>query len=729
MLVAHKREDGTTQSLQEHALQTAQHAQEFAAVFGCGEMGYAAGLLHDLGKQSGGFQKRILENGPKVEHSAAGAKVCYDAGTKAACLLAYCISGHHGGLPDGGVNTNTADEGTLVGKMKRQARDAWDYAPFLRENPLDIPARLPAFSPLGRGGFTWAFLTRMVYSCLVDADYLDTEEFMKNIPGRKAMGESISTLYKKLEIYIQKFASPQREIDKKRSEILHACLEKAILPKGLFTLTVPTGGGKTIASLAFALRHAMEHHMRRVIYAIPYTSIIEQNAKVFEEILGGENVLEHHSNVQYNDTWEEMDHARWAAENWDAPLIVTTNVQFFESLYAGKSSRCRKLHNIAGSVLIFDEAQMIPIPYLLPCILAMAELVQNYGCTVLLMSATQPGLERKFPVEVAATEICENRPELYAFFKRAHLIRVGKLTEEELSQKLIEQTQVLCIVNTRKQAQTLFQKLPNNGSYHLSTLMCPAHRRAVLAEIRKRLRDGQSCRVVSTSLVEAGVDLDFPTVYREEAGLDSQIQAAGRCNREGKRPLGESIVYIYEAADVSASQRPPGLNQLIEVARQVGQNYADTASPEAIEAYFQSLYFFKGPEALDKQAVVQKLERGDDRNQFSFPFAQVAQAVRFIEDNTKAVLIPICDQAEQAAGELMQGKRSRELMRIAGQYQVNVYAKDFQKLCSAGMLTTLNVFRGRQLVPDEELAVLADLKQYDKQTGLNVPELGIALFT
>ncbi len=731
MIVAHKREDGTEQSLQEHALETAKLAREFAAAFSCGELGYAEGLLHDLGKESHGFQERINGGGPKVEHSAAGAKVCFDLNQKAGTLLAYCISGHHTGLPNGGTQASTVDEGTLTGKMKRQAKDMWNYDPFLKELAPSLPAKLPPFLSTGRGGFTWSFLTRMLYSCLVDADYLDTERFMKDIPGRPAAGEKISVLYEKLLQHVKQFYPPQGRVNEKRCEILDVCLQKAPLPKGLYTLTVPTGGGKTIASLAFALGHAAEHEMRRVIYAIPYTSIIEQNAKVFADILGKDNILEHHSNIRYDDGEEEMSSARWATENWDVPLIVTTNVQFFESLFASKSSRCRKLHNIAGSILIFDEAQMIPIPFLLPCVYAMAELIRNYGCTVLLMSATQPGLPQYFPGEMPAREICENTGELFEFFRRVRFERTGKLTQEELAQRLAREDQVLCIVNTRKQAQVLFEALPKEGAYHLSTLMYPAHRRAVLEEIRARLKHKPPlpCRVVSTSLVEAGVDLDLPTVYREEAGLDSQIQAAGRCNREGKRSPESSVVYIFEAADVEASKRPPGLNQLIEVARIVGESCPDTASPGVIEAYFQNLYFFKGPEELDKKAVIRCLEQGDRPLQPSYPFAQVAKDVQFIKEDTRTVLIPLCEEAKQAAAELMLGRRSRELMRVAGQYQVNVYEKDFIALHSAGMLQWAKMYQNGHLVDDGEVALLAAMSQYDEKTGLKAPGLGIGLFT
>lgn len=726
MITAHKSEDGREQSLQDHAQETAVLAREFAQAFGCGEMGYAAGFLHDLGKASEGFQKRIKENGPKVEHSAAGARLCFDTKQTFAMMLAYCMAGHHTGLPDYGDDyCDTVDDATLVAKMKRQARDTCPYLPFL--DVADVRSLMPkerlSITPLGKGGFSASFFIRMLFSCLVDADYLNTEWFMKDGKVERGTGEPVSCLAEKLDKHVKGFAASISDLNRKRTEILHRCLAAAQYPRGLYTLTVPTGGGKTISSLAFALHHAKEHGLRRVIYAIPYTSIIEQTAQVFEGILGKENVLEHHSSVRYDDRQEEMDPARLACENWDAPVVVTTNVQFFESLFASKPSRCRKLHNIANSVLIFDEAQMLPVPYLKPCLQAIAELVTNYGCTAVLMSATQPALETYFPVGIKAHEICENREELYAFFRRAQLIQAGKLTEDELTARLAAQSQVLCIVNTRKQAQSLFDKLPEEGRYHLSTRMIPAHRRVVLDEIRRRLKDDLPCRVVSTSLVEAGVDVDFPTVYREEAGMDSQIQAAGRCNRENRRTLAESLVYIFEAAEAD-THRPSSMQLPIEEARIIWDRYGnDPTSPNAIHEYFRRLYHDKGEQALDQKDVVSSFEEGRGR----FSFAKIAGLFKLIEDNTVSIFIPWNEDAQAIAQMLREGRRSRAVMRAAGQFQVNVYREDFQKLYGAGMLERLHLYKEGQRGLDEELAILSSLGRYSEETGLSIPGTGIGM--
>lgn len=732
MIVAHKADDGRLQSLEEHARQTAALAKGFAAGFGCGKLGESAALFHDAGKQLAGFQRRIMENGPKVEHSGIGARWLFDCKHLCGLLLAYCTSGHHSGLPDYGTAADTQDDATLMGKLKRAyaASHEWmGFKPELSAKEL-FPSILPT-RPLGgkSGGFSAAFLIRMLFSCLVDADYLDTECFMRGQRVQRDMGDLTDELASRFTAHLaERFGAPVREIDKKRCEIRDACIAKASAPKGLFTLTVPTGGGKTLSSLAFALRHAQHNGMKRVIYVIPYTSIIEQTAAVFRDALGPDAVLEHHSNVQYDDEAEEMNLQRLASENWAAPVIVTTNVQFFESLFANKPSACRKLHNIAGSVIIFDEAQMLPVDYLLPCLWTIAELIKNYGCSAVLMSATQPALENYFPDNRQSTEICDNRDELYTFFKRTQLQTAGETTIARLAADLGAQQQVLCIVNTRKKAQDLFALLPqDNNSFHLSTLMPPVLRKEKLRQIRQRLFEGKACRVVSTSLIEAGVDVDFPSVYREEAGLDSAVQAAGRCNREGKYPLEQSIVRIFRfsADEEGKTQLPSAMRLPIEVARATSESHEDLSSPEAIHAYFRMLYRHRG-EGLDKQNIVNRLEKCTTAN---FPFATLAREFRLISSDTISIFIPIDAQAEALAEQLRLGHRNRGLMRQAGLYQVNVYRQDYEKLLAAGRLESAKLFRNNTLTEDNQLFILIDIeKGFSLDTGLLIPDPGIGLF-
>lgn len=730
MIVAHKSDDGRIQSIEEHSLQTAKLASEFAGAFGYETLGYAAGLLHDLGKITDGFQKRILENGPKVEHSAAGAYILMETKLLFGRLLAYCVSGHHGGLPNFGTSADTVDESTLTAKMKREEERKKNYLPFMGiDNPRSLLSQSAVTKSIGngRGAFSAAFLTRMLYSCLVDADYLDTERFMLGQAPDREMGLLNDDIFEKFDRYTaEHFSSPQSEINIWRCRIREACMENAKLNHNLFSLTVPTGGGKTISSLAFALHHAKLYHKQRVIYVIPYTSIIEQTADIFRGIFGNDAVLEHHSNVLYDDQNEEMSRARFAAENWAAPVIVTTNVQFFESFFSNKSSKCRKLHHVANSVIIFDEAQMLPVPYLLPCLWTIAELVHNYCCTAVLMSATKPALEEYFPNQVKTIEMMGNISEMYRFFKRTQIIHIGELSEEELCGRLNQCEQVLCIVNSRKQAQNIYKQLPQEeGSFHLSTLMPPMMRKWNLQMIRDRLQAGLSCRVVSTSLIEAGVDVDFPVVYREEAGLDSQVQAAGRCNREARRSADDSRVFVYRMKDREAYRIPSALRLPIEVARLVAENHDDLGSPEAIQDFFHVLYKNKG-DGLDQKKIVEEFEQCIRAN---YAFADVAQAFRLIETETKTIFIPLDENANQIADQLREGKRNRNLMRLAGQYQVSVYPQDFERLEAAGAIEYAKIYQEGGLREDRDLAILVNInKWFNDYIGLIVPELGIGLF-
>ncbi|CDZ25097.1 hypothetical protein CCDG5_2005 [[Clostridium] cellulosi] len=701
------------QLLTEHLKNVAERAREFADPFNSGEIAWLCGLLHDIGKYTAKFQRRLREGGNLVDHSTAGAVEANKLYGDLGFLLGYCIAGHHSGLPDGGKNADTQDDATLRGRLKKQIENYEHYKEEI--NPIISPdCRIP-IRPLYKIGFSLAFYLRMLYSCLVDADFLDTERSMNGDVDRK-IGESIQALYEKLEQFLPKFAKSDTPINKKRTHILNTCLQKAEMDKGAYTLTVPTGGGKTIASLAFALRHAKIHKLQRIIYVIPYNSIIEQNAAVFKGILGEENVLEHHSNFNYDDSSEMLTRQRLATENWDMPVIVTTTVQFFESLFGNRPSKCRKLHNIVNSVIVFDEAQMIPLPYLQPCVRAIAELVYNYGCTAVLCSATQPALDSFFPKELEVKEICEDKKELYEFFRRTTLQFVGPLSDEELAAKLNTYNQVLCIVRTRKQAQAVFNLLNKEGAFHLSTMMYPKHRSQTLERIKCRLDHKLPCRVVATSLVEAGVDLDFPVVYRAAAGLDSDIQAAGRCNREGKN--GISPVYIFE---------PEGKYQHNSDEQRRWEAFADSVakqfkedpmSPEAITAYFTQLYYAED-KGLDAKSVIKRFEDGYEKD-LSFPFAEVAQKFKLIDDKeTRTVLIPDCDEAKELADKLREGQHSRQLLRKVQQYSVNIYENHYRALYDAGCISAV----------DSEIAVLTDDHKYSRETGLDASvDTGVGFF-
>ena len=705
--LAHIAGDGRKQTAAEHLNGTAERCALFAAPFGAEELGRLAGLSHDLGKYSMEFQRR-LAGGPKVDHATAGAFACWRMGQP---LAAFAAAGHHGGLPDGGTQGDSPDAGTFWGRMKRAERGMLpDCSPWTEEIALPSPAP----PPCGTEPLSQIFFTRMMFSCLTDADFLDTEAFMDGSP-RPEHPAPLDDLWERLQRHISGWFPPQGELNSRRSAVLEQCIRMGkTQPPGLFTLTVPTGGGKTVASLAFALAQARARGLRRIIYVIPYTSIIEQTAQEFRTILGAENVLEHHSNAAYEidaEATPKTVRLAQAAENWDMPVVVTTAVQFFESLYANRPSQCRKLHNLAGSVILFDEAQLLPLPCLRPCVHAIAQLVQHYGASAVLCTATQPALGPLFAeflpgrpaVELCPPELCP--PES---FRRVCFRQAGRLDWDTLSGQLQQHEQVLCVVNSRKSAQEIFTRLSGEGNFHLSTLMYPAHRRAKLEEIRRRLKGGLPCRVISTSLIEAGVDVDFPAVFREEAGLDSLLQAAGRCNREGKRPVLESIVTLFrgEAAP------PPLFQTAIGAGRMVLEQYDDIASREAIQAYFHMFLELNGAEAQDKYGILSKIDEN------WFPFQSVAERFHMIDSPTRTVYIPLGAGAE-LVGRLRAGERSRTLFRQLGQYGVSIYEEHFAALDQAGDLERL----------EDGSAILATPSLYSEETGLSLEaDCGKGLF-
>ncbi len=698
--LAHIAGDGREQPVLEHLAGTAALAAEFARPFGGEAQGRLAGMAHDIGKYSRAFQRRLRGELSRVDHSTAGALECRKRGQP---FAAFAVAGHHSGLPDGGGKGDAPEASTFWGRINRAARGELEpYAAWTQE--LSLPdGQSPAFALQDRP--SGMFFTRMLYSCLVDADFLDTEAFMDG-HARQSGGAPMEDLWQKRQAHIAGWFPPQNPLNEQRCAILTRCIaEGERQPTGLFTLTVPTGGGKTVASLAFALAHARARGLRRVIYVIPYTSIIEQTASVFRKILGEEAVLEHHSNAPFSaDCGDDPQTARLAraAENWDMPVIVTTAVQFFESLYACRSSQCRKLHNIASSVILFDEAQMIPIPYLRPCIHAIAQLVGNYQASAVLCTATQPALTpifREFLPDAPIAELCPAGSFRWDVFRRTSFLHAGPLSPEQLAQQMNSCRQVLCIVNRRKSAQEVFSLLEKEGAFHLTTLMFPAHRQECLEAIRRRLKDGLPCRVVSTSLIEAGADVDFPAVYREEAGLDSILQAAGRCNREGQRPARESIVTIFQGWDGP----PPLFRTSIEVGRSILSRYEDITCREAVHDYFHQLLDVTGPEAQDQKGILSRIQRE------LFPFQTIADAFHLIESPTRTVYIPLGEGASLTE-RLLSGERSRTLYRRLGRYSVAVYEDHLQALEQAGALEAL----------EDGSFILSVLSLYDENTGLSL---------
>lgn len=652
------------QPLAEHLQNVAEGAGASAALFGAEDWGRLAGLWHDVGKYSDAFQGYLrqaagdshgAELAQRIDHSTAGAQHAVARLPVLGHLLGFILAGHHSGLLD------TLSEGPSLQARLDKVVEAWAAAPAdLVEQPAPAlpPGLSEAFST--KDAFAIQFFVRMVFSCLVDADFRDTEAFMS--PERAAERPSwpddvISRMAQVLDGYLAAFDASDTDINRQRAHVLKACRDAAVRPPGIFTLTVPTGGGKTLSSLAFALDHARRHGLERVVYVVPFTSIIEQNAKVFREAMAPlvtaglpDPVVEHHSNL---DPDVETTQSRLSTENWDAPLVVTTSVQFYESLFANRTSKCRKLQSLARAVVILDEAQALPVDFLAPCLRALRALVEGYGASVVLCTATQPAVVRRDGFDIGldlepTREIIPDAPALYTALKRVTVEDAGALSDGALAEQILDAGQVLCIVNTRRHARHMWDLVgPDKAHFHLSGLMCPEHRSATLDAVRARLAEGLPCRVISTQLVEAGVDIDFPLVFRSMAGLDSIAQAAGRCNRNGRMPVGRTVIFRSEHPSSEAF-----LRDTMQVAQEVLPLHADPLSLEAIEHYFR-VYYWDQSSRWDAKRLLGEFTLQQDRTlPFLFGFARVASRFRLIEDTGRPIIIPWGDGGKRLCEEL-----------------------------------------------------------------------------
>lgn len=667
------------QSNEEHCHNVAELARQFAEEFDMGDFGHIMGMLHDKGKEKRQFQEYIQDmNGipghkqwtqEGKAHAYVGGLVAKELIYQLYPLMGNPIMGHHRGL---------YDYIDLVNEEQKQIPEE-----------IDIPQKgtysvsLPSWFQQLDIKKDFHHIERMLFSCLVDADYLDTERFMQPeqaaLRGNKAKMED---LLQKLEAYLSQFGEPTSEVNKIRNEVQRACLDNSKTSSGFYSLTVPTGGGKTLSSLVWALNHAIHNGKKRIIIAIPYTSIIVQTAVILRNIFGEENVLEHHSNIE-----TENERLKLATENWDYPIIVTTNVQLFESMMASHSSHCRKLHNICNSIIILDEVQTLSTDFLQPIIDTLNTYQRIFGVSVLFTTASQPVLvgnhQGTNPNVIlqglkSIKEIIPSDANLHERLRRVTLdIDDTPRTYDEVAERLTKHDRVLCIVNTRRDAKELFDRLPKEGiRIHLSRLMCPAHLSEKIEEMKKALIDTNNkvVRVVSTQLIEAGVDIDFPVVYRQEAGLDSILQAAGRCNREGKNPICTTHVFSLSAE----RSLPRGfITQCNNARLNMGKNH-DWFSPEAMTNYFQQLY--SRIQSFDKKDMSYYLYKPEE-----LMFEKAAQEFQLIDDSTISVIVNWKDSLSLVEKLKTEGP-SYTLMKRLSQYSVNLRNKDFETMKRCGII-------------------------------------------
>lgn len=764
----------------EHLSMVSCFAGSFASRFGYLEEGLIAGLLHDAGKYSDAFQKRIRdpENTSTVDHSTLGAVLAF---RMRHIPSAFSIAGHHSGLPNGG-NRWSLDPSTLRGrieKIERESSKDKDIERLLSE--INFEDKMGLKQVLNK--YSEMMITRMIFSCLVDADRLDAEYFTSSNSLRREFefleyvhqelkrrwtpqtlpitlqevetvsksltakmiknkaGEIDSLVTKMRKINDQLLdRSGKSQLDKLRCDILKQCISKgrnADYGKGVYTLTAPTGSGKTNSSITFALEHAKTNNLERVIYVIPYTSIIDQTAakleEYFDDQIDNDNpvVLPHYSEASYqmeeeSDLTQDNLRRRFAAENWNVPIVVTTAVQFFESLYSSKASKCRKLHNLTNSVIIFDEAQTLPIPYLIPCVEAISELVKDFDATAILCTATQPTLLPCFrdafsDEKLEIPELIDISDDDRKLFDRTTISYKGKMSAENVAEELKGLEQALCIVNTRKSAQEIYDIIKNDseleGTFCLTTLQCAFDRLDILRCIRKRLSEGKECKVIATSLIEAGVDIDFPVVYREETGIDSVFQAAGRCNREGKRDKAKSPVYIFSLEGQKRALEQ--ISQNIMATKAATGQYRDF-SFSTVQRYFNYFLNFKGLPALDSKKIMSMHENGINGGCLR-PFRKIDEEFKIIDSDAVTVYMPLDDTAKSLCKRLKSGEFSKGIFRKLGRYSVNVWPKHLEELSSLGKVTSIG--------NDRKSFILDDLSVYSREYGLQIkPATGEPIF-
>ena len=772
-IIAHTREDGSIQTLPEHIEGVAHHCALFLEEAGLPELAPLGSLLaqlHDAGKAQPAFQRYILrESDQKAPHSATGALLAtcmlYELSEelqlkklpRTSQLLAYAISGHHRGLYDyielrkelekKEIEERYAKTTEALPNIKSELQTWVEEYAEATETSLKELAKQVGTTEQAQA------LIRLLFSCLVDADFLDTEAFMDE--ERKGRRQEATNGYAPLEVLRDRLTkhmegfSTEGKINEARRAFLNRCRAHGqSCPKGYYSLFLPTGGGKTLSSMAWALETALKHEAKRIIYVIPYTSIITQTAGIFREIFGEENVLEHHSDISFSggeasQEAERYERTRLLAENWDAPIIVTTNVQFFESLFSHKVSRSRKVHSIANSVVVFDEVQMFPTKFLHPMLRLLEDLRWIYGTQLLFCSATLPPFDKDHSSPFKRVNdfhqlsediqpIVREDPELFKVFDRViYHLEEREYTTKELAEELAQHDSALCIVNSRRDASRLYQALLEEGKeaqdvIHLSRNMCSAHLKERIAEVRQRLKASLPTIVISTQLIEAGVDIDLPIVYRAMSGLDSIVQAGGRCNREGKRTApGEVYVFSLSDGGKAFGAIARGQNATHFLLDNNKEHTLPNMPLELIEAYYDRYY--ASIESFDTKDIAESLYDEDEAKRWRFDFEQASKDFQLIDNVDRDLFVPY-----GKGKELLEGLEKHTLylnhrtMRELQQYHIAISKWRYEELEEARLLSEIVVDRetGKSILVLEPQGYDEALGVYSTNPLLDEPLFG-----
>ena len=699
-IIAHKSKDGREQSLQEHGQNVAKMAASFAAPFGGEKFAERIGISHDAGKDTVGFQQYIQapDKNAKSPHAIIAAALNCQAND---VLSAVITAGHHSGLH------NVLDTITNVrAALAERSQDITTAREYFSSDAISQTEIIPEFARKNKVFGQYAF-TKMEFSCLTDADYQDTERFMRGYSPRSYDYDSFSDIYDMFRKHVQPWIdkdnemmrrknqpfSKDEEINHMRTQMMLQCLDAGSNSRkgDIRTLSIPTGGSKTLSSFAYVIAAAKkDKSIKRIIVVIPFNTITTQTASVLRGIVGEKNILENHSGFDFEDS-KQGKLLQYASENWDIPIVVTTNVQFFESFFSNKPAKSRKLHNIADSVIIFDEVQQLPVKYLKPCIKCIESLAANFGARIVLSTATQPTLEPYFET-IKPREIIDDSESYVKPFRRCSIENIGTVTAKNLTERIQKHKQCLCVVNEKEEAKAIYTAIENGrckNLYCLTTDITPYDREKLLRQIRQNLKDDEPCIVISTSLIESGVDVDFPYGYRELYGLDSILQTAGRVNRNGLRDCGNSTLFVfdgpqeeYRALRNGTSRGCNESDNKKSITRGILQKY-DADSPKAIHEYFSRLYGYKG-DGLDKFYIVKMA------NSKLIPFQDISQKFKIIDEDTVTVIISQTAEASELVGKIRNQTATKDDIRKVGKYAVSVRRSKYDKYLAASteVLTT-----------------------------------------